>query len=124
MYSDEVRRNARSLLTAREIMGCDMFRIHPKGTGVLCTNPDGIPPHTVISDYLGEVYPPYRWCEKLAVLEKTQANFGLKPTLPDFYNILLERHRKDVDGYGIFYLLVYVYYMFHSLCYMFRNIVC
>jgi hypothetical protein len=96
-----------------------MFRIHPKGTGVICTKSDGIPPHVVISEYLGELYPPYRWCEKLNVLEKAQKHFGLKPTLPDFYNILLERHRLDANGYGIlphvgliacFHLLLKVFY--------------
>jgi hypothetical protein len=82
----------------------DMFKIHPKGTGVICIAPGGIPPHTVVSDYLGEIYPPYRWCERLDVVEQAQQTFGLKPTLPDFYNILLERPRQDPDGYGLLYV--------------------
>jgi hypothetical protein len=80
--------------------GIDLFKIHPKGTGVICMNPQGIAPHVVITDYLGEIYPPYRWCEKLDVVEQAQKEYGLKPTLPDFYNILLERPRQDPKGYG------------------------
>lgn len=103
MYSSEHKDYANKVLTAIELFGIDMFRIHPKGTGVVCTDPAGIAPHVVISEYLGELYPPYRWCEKLGVLEKTQKIFGLKPALPDFYNILLERPRLDEKGYGIYY---------------------
>ena len=47
----------------------------------------------LVSEYLGEIYPPYRWCERLDVIEQAQQRFGLKPALPDFYNILLERPR-------------------------------
>ena len=31
------------------------------GTGVVCCNPKGIAPHVMVSEYLGEIYPPYRW---------------------------------------------------------------
>lgn len=82
----------------------DSFRIHPKGTGVICTNVNGIPPHVVIAEYLGELYPPYRWCEKLDVVQQAQEKYGLKPTLPDFYNILLERPRQDPSGYGMMFV--------------------
>ena len=84
--------------------GNELFRIHPKGTGVICTNPNGIAPHVVISEYLGELYPAYRWCEKLDVVQQAQTKYGLKPTLPDFYNILLERPRQDPKGYSILYV--------------------
>lgn len=79
----------------------DHFRIHPKGTGVICTAPEGIAPHVVITDYLGEMYPPYRWCEKLEIIEEAQREYDLKPGLPEFHNILLERPRKDKNGYGV-----------------------
>ena len=91
---------AKTIKRAINYLGLNMFKIHPKGTGVVCTNPEGIQPHVFVAEYLGEASPPYRWCEKLAVLRKTQTLFGLKPTLPDFYNILLERPRLDPDGYG------------------------
>ena len=78
----------------------DVFRIHPKGTGVVCINPAGIQPHVFLTSYLGELYPSYRWCERLDVVEQAQQTFELKPTLPDFWNILLERPRQDPNGYG------------------------
>lgn len=78
----------------------DVFRIHPKGTGVICINPAGIQPHVFLTSYLGELYPSYRWCERLDVVEQAQQTFELKPTLPDFWNILLERPRQDPNGYG------------------------
>jgi hypothetical protein len=85
-------------------LGYDSFKIHPKGTGIICTSQSGIPPHVFIAQYLGELYPPYRWCERLDVIQQTQEVFGLKPTLPDFYNILLERPRGDPNGYCLFYV--------------------
>jgi len=84
--------------------GIDMFRIHPKGTGIICTAPEGIQPHVLISEYLGDIYPPYRWCERLDVVEQAQQKYSLKPTLPDFYNILLERPRQDPQGYGLLFV--------------------
>ena len=85
-------------------MGIDMFRIHPKGTGIICTATDGIQPHVLISEYLGDIYPPYRWCERLDVVAQAQQKYSLKPTLPDFYNILLERPRQDPQGYGLLFV--------------------
>lgn len=95
---------AQVVLQAKASLGPDPFRIHPKGTGVICCNANGIPAHSLVAEYLGELYPPHRWCEKIAVTKKAQSKFGLKPTLPDFYNILMERHRLDPDGYGILFV--------------------
>ena len=95
---------ARAIMISIDKLGIDQFKIHPKGTGVVCTDPGGLKPHVVVSLYLGELYPPYRWCEKLDVVEQAQEKFGLKPTLPDFYNILLERPRQDPKGYGIMWV--------------------
>lgn len=80
--------------------GFELFKVHPKGTGVICIRPEGIPAHVLVAEYLGELYPAYRWCERLDVIEQAQKRFELKPTLPDFYNILLERPRQDPNGYG------------------------
>lgn len=93
-----------ALLSAINDFGCDLFQIHPKGTGVICTNPEGIAPHVVISEYIGEMYPPYRWCERQDVIEQAQEKYNLKPILPDFYNILLERPRREKSGYGLIYV--------------------
>lgn len=104
-----------------ELGNSDLFRIHPKGTGVVCTDPNGIQPHVVIADYLGELYPPFRWCEKLDVVQQAQEVYGLKPTLPDFYNILLERPRRDPNGYGKIPMLLRIIFltlMFSGLLYV------
>lgn len=95
---------AQAVLDALEEFGNDPFRIHPKGTGVICIRPEGIPAHVLVAQYLGEIYPPHRWCERLDVIEQAQKQFELKPTLPDFYNILLERPRQDPRGYGLLYV--------------------
>jgi hypothetical protein len=102
--STEVMDYAGFVLQSIEDVGIDNFKIHPKGTGVICTNPNGIGAHVVIAEYLGELYPPYRWCERLDAVEKAQKTFELKPSLPDFYNILLERPRQDPRGYGLLYV--------------------
>jgi len=91
---------ASALLSAIVELGHDHFKVHPKGTGVICVNPRGIAPNVVVTEYLGDIHLPYRWCERLHVVEQAQELFGLKPTLPDFYNILLERPRQDPKGYG------------------------
>ena len=103
-YSNDDVVYANAVLKNIQEIGIDIFRIHPKGTGVICVAPEGIPPHVFISEYLGEMYPPYRWCERLDVIGQAQETFGLKPTLPDFYNILLERPRQDTNGYNVIYV--------------------
>ncbi|CAM9539119.1 unnamed protein product [Chrysoparadoxa australica] len=80
------------------------FHVHPKGTGVICLEEGGIPAHTFVSPYLGELYPVWRWCQKLDAIEDAQRKYGLKPTLPDFYNIVLERPRLDEKGYGLLFV--------------------
>lgn len=95
---------ARCILDAIQEYGLDLFKIHPKGTGVICIRPEGIPAHVLLAEYLGELYPSYRWCERMDVIEQAQKKFELKPVLPDFYNILLERPRQDPDGYGLLYV--------------------
>lgn len=82
----------------------DDYRIHPKGTGVVCRLRAGIQPNEYITQYLGELVPPWRWFEKQEAVEKAQQHYNKKPTLPDFYNMLMERHRDDSRGYGVIYI--------------------
>jgi len=116
-YRSFVADFAAAVLLGIDQYGIERFRIHPKGTGVVVCEPTlqndrnmntvdcvGIPPHVVICRYLGELHLPYRWCEKLDVVEQAQQIYNLKPTLPDFYNILLERPRHDKGGYGLLYV--------------------
>lgn len=44
-------------------MGYDYFRVHPKGNGVVVARPEGLPPVTFVSEYLGELHTPARWFE-------------------------------------------------------------
>ncbi len=81
----------------------NMFHCHPKGTGVVCKRLGGIPADVFVNKYLGELYPTWRWSQKLGAVEATQTLYGIKPDLPDFYNILLERPRICSRGYNIFY---------------------
>ena len=37
-------------------------------------------------------------------VEEAKLKHGLKPELPDFYNIILERPREDARGYGLLYV--------------------
>jgi tetrahydromethanopterin S-methyltransferase subunit F len=96
---------AEAVLRGIDRYGLDYFRVHPKGTGVICDCLEGIPAHVFVTEYLGELYPPYRWCEKLDVIDQAQKTFNLKPTLPDFWNILLERPKHDeLAGYGLVFV--------------------
>lgn len=44
-------------------VGENYFRVHPKGVGIICQRPDGLPPLTFVEEYLGEVHTPSRWFE-------------------------------------------------------------
>lgn len=81
------------------------FRIHPKGTGVICCNPNGISKNSLIVEYFGQLYSPAKWYEKQdlvkSVTNQIKKKEGVQETLPDFYNIMLERHMDDPDGYDV-----------------------
>lgn len=51
-----------------------------------------------------ELYPAWRWCEKMDAVEEAKQKHGLKPDLPDFYNLILERPREDARGYSLLYV--------------------
>lgn len=71
------------------------FRVHPKGTGIVCKRPGGLPTGTFISDYLGELYPPWRFYERQDAWKKVDK----RSTLPDIYNITMDRPRQEERGY-------------------------
>lgn len=110
-FSDKVSRGphwlsgaARQLRLACEILGDTAFRVHPKGHGAVVLKKDGIKADTLVTYYRGEVYPPWRWGEKQDAIEEIQEQFGLRPVLPDFYNMVLERPRVDPRGYGLLFV--------------------
>ncbi len=98
------RRMAQAVLESFNDLGQEHFRVHPKGTGVVCRVTAGIPAQEFVTEYLGELVPPWRWFEKQEAVEAAQKHFGQKPTLPDFYNMLMERHRDDSRGYAVLYI--------------------
>ena len=56
-------------------VGHDFFRIHPKGVGCICLRPEGLPPLTLVEEYLGEMHAPWRWFEiQVHQLQTAQAS--------------------------------------------------
>jgi len=74
-----------------------IFEAYSKGIGIFCIKEDGINMNEYISGYFGEIYPPWLWFEKQDIIKSKK----LENNLPDFYNIMLERHKFDDDGYDI-----------------------
>ena len=70
---------------------------YSKGIGIFCLKKDGIKKNELIAPYLGEIYPPWYWYEKQDLIKKKK----LDKVLPDFYNIMLERHKTDSKGYDL-----------------------
>lgn len=94
---------ARILRKAIESMGHDFFRVHPKGHGSIVLSPK-IAPNRLVTFYRGEVYPSWRWGEKMDAISLIQQRNNLKPRLPDFYNMALERPQSDPRGYGLLFV--------------------
>ena len=40
------------------------LQVHQKGVGLICVAPGGFSQGEYLGDYLGEVFPPWRWCER------------------------------------------------------------
>ena len=96
--------------------GANDFRVHPKGQGIVCALQQGIPPHTFVSEYIGELYPPWRWYEKTDAVKTIQKRLKKEEALPDFYNITLERHADDKEG--TFMLLLVMVIMVVVCCWL------
>eukprot|EP00934_Nitzschia_sp_Nitz4_P006918 Nitzschia sp. Nitz4//scaffold41_size133979//27876//35172//NITZ4_003333-RA/size133979-snap-gene-0.98-mRNA-1//1//CDS//3329551428//6908//frame0 len=98
-----LRAAANLLRRATECLGPDFFRVHPKGHGsiVLC---EKLEPNRLVTFYRGEVYPSWRWGEKTDAISIVQEKKGLKPVLPDFFNMALERPQNDPRGYGLLFV--------------------
>jgi hypothetical protein len=91
------------LRKAYTALGPDFFRVHPKGHGSVLLN-SKVGANTLVTFYRGEVYPSWRWGEKMDAIEITQSRKALKPALPDFYNMALERPQIDPRGYGLLFV--------------------
>ncbi|MEW5298262.1 MAG: hypothetical protein WDW36_001407 [Sanguina aurantia] len=92
-------RAAEGVLQRLQQVGWNYFRLHPKGRGVTCHRPDGIPRFQLVEEYLGELHSGWRWFEIQETMKKVMSQ-----ELPDFYNIMLERPRDDPDGYDVLFV--------------------
>ena len=107
IYTKSDRKLAKMLIRAiRFVNNFDTaaFRLHTKGYGVICMNPAGIPAHDMIAEYFGEIYTPWRWYEKQDLVKRHCKELKKKDELPDFYNIMLEKHKDDKAGYDILFI--------------------
>ena len=95
---------ARLVRLASDSMDDDNFRIHPKGHGSVVIGEGGLKANSLVTYYRGEVYPAWRWCEKLDAVEHVQRELNLRPNLPDFYNMAMERPKKDPRGYCLLFV--------------------
>lgn len=70
---------------------------YTKGVGIFCTKKQGFKANEYITGYYGEIYSPWLWFEKQDLIKSKK----LETQLPDFYNIMLERNKFDIDGYNL-----------------------
>lgn len=65
---------ARKIKIANSVYEGSAFCIHPKGHGVVVVKSEGLKAGTLVTHYLGELYPSWRWGEKMDAIEGTQVN--------------------------------------------------
>ena len=71
-----------------------------QGQGIFAKR--SLPRHTFVGEYLGELYAPWRWFEKQDLLRKRNP----AQSLPDFYNICLERPPEVQGGRDVVFVEV------------------
>ncbi|KAK1388983.1 Histone-lysine N-methyltransferase ATXR3 [Heracleum sosnowskyi] len=77
----------------------DNYVAYRKGLGVVCNKQGGFVQDDFVVEFLGEVYPAWKWFEKQDGIRSLQRNS--KEPAPEFYNIYLERPKGDADGYDL-----------------------
>ncbi|XP_022845527.1 histone-lysine N-methyltransferase ATXR3-like [Olea europaea var. sylvestris] len=77
----------------------DNYVAYRKGLGVVCNKEGGFSEDDFVVEFLGEVYPAWKWFEKQDGIRSLQKN-NEDPAL-EFYNIYLERPKGDADGYDL-----------------------
>ncbi|PIA58437.1 hypothetical protein AQUCO_00500399v1 [Aquilegia coerulea] len=77
----------------------DNYIAYRKGLGVVCNKEEGFGQDDFVVEFLGEVYPAWKWFEKQDGIRSFQKNN--KDPAPEFYNIYLERPKGDRDGYDL-----------------------
>ncbi|KAH9614532.1 hypothetical protein KSS87_020109 [Heliosperma pusillum] len=76
----------------------DNYVSYRKGLGVVCDKEGGFTEDDFVVEFLGEVYPAWKWFEKQDGIRSLQKS---SKDVPEFYNIYLERPKGDADGYDI-----------------------
>jgi [histone H3]-lysine4 N-trimethyltransferase ATXR3 len=69
---------AQQLRIARAALGESFFLVHPKGNGSVLLM-DKVEANRLVTFYHGELYPSWRWGEKMEAIEMTQQRKDLKP---------------------------------------------
>ncbi|KAF3682584.1 Histone-lysine N-methyltransferase ATXR3 [Capsicum annuum] len=77
----------------------DNYVAYRKGLGVVCNKEGGFSEEDFVVEFLGEVYPAWKWFEKQDGIRSLQRNNN--DPAPEFYNIYLERPKGDADGYDL-----------------------
>ncbi|KAL5976100.1 hypothetical protein ACLOJK_020430 [Asimina triloba] len=87
----------------------DKYVAYRKGLGVVCNKGEGFCDDDFVVEFLGEVYPAWKWFEKQDGIRSLQKDE--KDAAPEFYNIYLERPKVlyvvddqiegDRDGYDL-----------------------
>ncbi|KAK2987988.1 hypothetical protein RJ640_011251 [Escallonia rubra] len=87
------------ILNAMDSRPEDNYVAYRKGLGVVCNKEGGFGEDDFVVEFLGEVYPTWKWFEKQDGIRSLQKNS--KDPAPEFYNIYLERPKGDGDGYDV-----------------------
>ncbi|KAG5226557.1 SET domain-containing family protein [Salix suchowensis] len=89
----------RGILRAIDSRPDDRYVSYRKGLGVVCNKEAGFRDDDFVVEFLGEVYPAWKWFEKQDGIRLLQKDS--KEPAPEFYNIYLERPKGDADGYDL-----------------------
>lgn len=105
----EIRDDAVSAALCRSLLSAvrarpALFPVERKGRGVICCAEEGFAEHELVTQFLGDVYPAWRWCERQDAIRIHQPSPPGQPCAADFYNIVLERHRNDARGYDVLWV--------------------
>ncbi|WOK96446.1 histone-lysine N-methyltransferase ATXR3-like isoform X1 [Canna indica] len=92
-------RMCQAILKAMRTRPDDNYVAYRKGLGVVCNKQEGFEQDDFVVEFLGEVYPAWKWFEKQDGIRSLQKN-SQEPA-PEFYNIYLERPKGDRDGYDL-----------------------
>uniref|UniRef100_A0A1J3JLM3 Putative histone-lysine N-methyltransferase ATXR3 n=1 Tax=Noccaea caerulescens TaxID=107243 RepID=A0A1J3JLM3_NOCCA len=87
------------VLKQMESRSDDKYVSYRKGLGVVCNKQGGFGEEDFVVEFLGEVYPVWKWFEKQDGIRSLQEN--KTDPAPEFYNIYLERPKGDADGYDL-----------------------